>query len=95
MMHNRLRWLPWVILAASVLGALYSAAGYMMAGSFAVSNPEHLEQRRSVASAYGALLIACLVIAATASAYVIRMRAAKRQGQRPDINAGPPYATNN
>ena len=46
------RW-PFVALAvASALGALFCVAGYAMAGSFTVSNPEALVAWRRVATFY-------------------------------------------
>jgi membrane protein DedA with SNARE-associated domain len=74
MSRGNRRWAPWLLLAASLLGAAYSASGYVMAGSFTVSNPERLVHWQRVGTLYGAAVIVCLVSAFALSVYLIHSR---------------------
>jgi hypothetical protein len=66
---SRRRLLLWVGLGVGLAGGAFSYSGFVMAGSFTVSNPERIEHWKRVAHIYLALTIACgLIVLATAIA---------------------------
>ena len=68
------RWVAWLLLVVSLLGAAYCAGGYVMMGSFTISNPERLAHWRRVGTLYGVMVIGCLVAAAALSVHLVRTR---------------------
>lgn len=78
MSRKNRRWIPWLLLVASLLGAAFSASGYVMMGSFTISNPERLTHWQRVGTIYGVAVIGCLLFAVALSVHLIRSR--KRPG---------------
>lgn len=74
MPRRSLQWVPFLLLVATLLGAAYSFAGYLMAGSFTISNPDQLAHWQRVGTIYGVALIGCLLSALALSVYLIRSR---------------------
>ena len=70
---SRLRAL-WLVLSVSLVVATFGACGYVMVGSFTISNPEHLAHWRSVARIYGFVVIASLILAVATLICLIRAR---------------------
>lgn len=66
--------MPWLLLVVTLFGAAYSVAGYMMAGSFTISNPERLAHWQRVGTIYGTALLGCLLSAVALSVYLILSR---------------------
>jgi membrane protein DedA with SNARE-associated domain len=80
MLRKNRRRVSWILLAASLLGAACSASGYVMAGSFTISNPERLTYWHRVGTLYGVAVIGFLLLAVALSVYLIRSR------QHPDLS---------
>jgi hypothetical protein len=74
MLGSKNRWLPWLVLVASLLGAAYAASGYAMAASFSVANPERQAHWRTAAPLYAAGVVVGLVAALAASVHLLRTR---------------------
>ena len=80
------RWPVVALAVASALGALFCVAGYAMAGSFTVSNPEALEHWRRVAMIYLVGVLSCVVAFAGSCIFLWRNRRVDGTGARDTAN---------
>jgi phosphotransferase system glucose/maltose/N-acetylglucosamine-specific IIC component len=64
----------WVTLVGAVFVLAYSFVGYLMVGSFAVSNPERLASYQTGAWVYLGLMTTALVTVIGAAVYLVRRR---------------------
>lgn len=66
------RILSWLALVSAVLVGVYSCSGYVMVGSFSVSNPENLESYRRAAQVYLVLMGISLTVGIVAAIVLVR-----------------------
>lgn len=72
MTRRAARRLAWGTITTAILVAGYSCSGYVMVGSFSVSNPERLAEYRRAAWIYIALMVASLLAVIVASVVLAR-----------------------
>jgi hypothetical protein len=62
----------WLALVSAVLVGFYSCSGYVMVGSFSVSNPENLESYRRASQVYLVLMGMSLTVGIAAAVVLVR-----------------------